>query len=101
MTNRPEEKKMVEEKRNIACKETDKLVKVAFIKKAQYTTWLANVVMVKKSKGKWRMCTDYTDLNKACSKDTYHSLSIDRLVNRVFGHRVLSFLDTYSIYNQI
>jgi len=38
---------MGEEKRNVARKEADKLIKVGFIKKAHYTTWLANVVMVK------------------------------------------------------
>jgi hypothetical protein len=37
-----------------------------FISEAKYTTWLSNVVLVKKSNGKWRMCVDYTDLNRAC-----------------------------------
>lgn len=67
----------------------------------KYTTWLVNVVMVKKSNGKWRMCTDFTDLNKACPKDTYPFPSIDNLVDGVFGYEVLSFLDAYLGYNQI
>lgn len=58
-----------------------------------YTTWLANVLMVKKSNGKWRMCIDYTDLNKACPKDTYPLPNIDRLVDNTLGYRMLSFLD--------
>ena len=33
--------------------------------------WLANVVMVKKNNGKWRICVDFTDLNKACLKDSF------------------------------
>jgi len=45
--------------------------------------------MVKKGNGKWRMCIDYTDLNKACPKDTYPLLNIDRFVEM---HRDLSFL---------
>jgi len=90
-------RKMGEEKRNESHNEVDKLVKFGFIKKAQYTIWMANVVIIKKSNGKWRMCANYTDLNKACSKDAYHFPSIDGAAS----HRVLSFLDSYSLYNQI
>ncbi|RDX82493.1 hypothetical protein CR513_36708, partial [Mucuna pruriens] len=60
---------------------------------------MANVVMVKKPNGKWRMCTDYTDLNKACPKDPYPLPNIDRLVDRMVGFALLSFMDTYSGYN--
>jgi len=58
-------------------------------------------VLVKKSNGKWCMCVDYTDLNKACSRDAYPLPSIDRLVDGAAGHAILSFLDAYSGYNQI
>jgi len=64
-------RKLGEEKRHAAKVEAKKLLEAGFIKEAHYTTWLANVVMVKKLNGKWRMCTDYTDLNKACPKDAY------------------------------
>ncbi|RDX72750.1 hypothetical protein CR513_47719, partial [Mucuna pruriens] len=57
--------------------------------------------MVKKANGWWRMCTDYTDLNKACPKDPYPLPSIDRLVDGVSGYALLSFMDAYSGYNQI
>lgn len=57
--------------------------------------------MVKKDNGKWRMCADYTDLNKTSPKDSYPLPSIDALVDGASGHRVLSFLDAYSGYNQI
>nr|KYP71974.1 Retrovirus-related Pol polyprotein from transposon opus [Cajanus cajan] len=57
--------------------------------------------MVRKPNGKWRMCTDYTNLNKACPKDAYPSPNIDRLVDGASGHKFLSFLDAYSGYNQI
>jgi len=77
------------------------LTRVGFIREVVYTTWLANVVMVKKSNGKWRMCVDYIDLNKACQKDTYPLPSIDRLVDSTSGYGMLSFLDAYSGYNQI
>ncbi|RDY14055.1 hypothetical protein CR513_00934, partial [Mucuna pruriens] len=57
--------------------------------------------MVRKPSGKWRMCIDYTDLNKACPKDPYPLPSIDRLVDSVAGFALLSFMETYSGYNQI
>nr|KYP56681.1 Transposon Ty3-G Gag-Pol polyprotein [Cajanus cajan] len=82
--------------------ETTKLLQAGFIREVRYSTWLANnVVMVKKSNGKWRMCTDYTDLNKACPKDAFPLPHIDALVDGATGHFRLSFLDAYSGYNQI
>ncbi|RDX85065.1 hypothetical protein CR513_33786, partial [Mucuna pruriens] len=72
-----------------------------FIREVQYPSWLANVVMVRKANGRWRMCIDYTDLNQACPKDSYPLPSIDRLVDGVSGYALLSFMDAYSGYNQI
>ena len=43
-----------------------KLREASFIREVYYPDWLANVVMVKKASGEWRMCVDFTDLNKAC-----------------------------------
>ena len=57
--------------------------------------------MVKKANGKWRMCVDFTDLNKACPKDSYPLPHIDQLVDSTAGHQLLSFMDTFSGYNQI
>jgi len=94
-------RKMGEERRKAVEEEVRKLEGAGFISEIKYTTWLANVVMVKKLSGKWRMCTDFTDLNKACPKDAYPLPSIDRLVDGASGHNFLSFLDAYSGYNQI
>ncbi|RDY01387.1 Retrovirus-related Pol polyprotein from transposon 17.6, partial [Mucuna pruriens] len=94
-------RKQGEERRKAAREETNRLLTASFIREVQYPTWLANVVMVKKPNGRWRMCTDYTDLNKACPKDPYQLPSIDRLVDGVSGYELLSFMDAYSGYNQI
>lgn len=75
------------------------LTRVGFIREVTYTTWLANVVMVKKSNDKWWMYVDYTNLNKACPKDMYPLPSIDRLVDNTSGYEMLGFLDAYSWYN--
>jgi len=57
--------------------------------------------MVTKPNGKWRMCVDYTNLNRVCPKDSYPLSNIDRLVEGAADHKILSFLDAYSGYNQI
>ena len=57
--------------------------------------------MVKKANGKWRMCVDFTDLNETCPKDSYLLPRIDQLVDSTVGHRLLSFMDAFSGYNQI
>lgn len=51
--------------------EVDRLLDVAFIKKSFYLDWLATLVLVKKPDGKWRVCVDFTNLNKACPKDNF------------------------------
>ena len=66
-----------------------------------YPDWLVNVVMVKKANGKWRMCVDFMDLNKASPKDNYPLPRIDTLVDSTARHELLSFMDAFSSYNQI
>ena len=72
-----------------------------FIREVYYLDWLANVVMVKKVSRKWRTCVDFTDLNKACPKDSYPLPLVDVLVNSMTQHQLLSFMDAFSGYNQI
>ena len=97
-----QKKRKFREERRLAAKvEAKKLLNADFIEEAHYTTWLSNVVLVKKAKGKWRMCVDYTDLNKACPKDAYPLPNIDLLVDSATDNKVLSFLDAYPGYNQI
>ena len=57
--------------------EVTKLLTAGFIWEVYYPKWLSNVVLVKKANGKWRMCVDFTDLNKACPKDSFPLSIID------------------------
>ena len=65
-----------------ACKEVEELAKAGIIRKSKYPTWGANLVMVRKSDGGWRMCVDFTNINKACPKDCYPLPEIDWKVER-------------------
>ena len=57
--------------------------------------------MVKKENGKWRICVDFMDLNNACPKDSFPLPRIDRLVDSTAEHKLLTFMDAFSRYNQI
>ena len=58
-------------------------------------------MVVKKKNGKWRVCVDFTDLNRACPKDPFPMSKIDQLVDATYGHPRMSFLDTFQGYHQI
>ena len=80
-------------------KEVCQLLDVEFIKEVYYPDWLANVMMVKKANSNWRMYVDFTNLNKACPKDSYPLLWIDILVDSTARHWLLSFMDAFSGYD--
>lgn len=81
--------------------EVVRLLEEGLIREVKYPEWLANPVVVKKKNGKWRVCVDFTDLNKACPKDCFPLPHIDRHVESTTGHEMLSFMDAFSAYNQI
>ena len=81
--------------------EVIKLQEASFIREVYYPDWVANVVMVKKASGKWRMCVDFTDLNKAYPKDSYPFPRVDVIMDSMARHQLLSFMDVFSSYNQI
>ncbi|KAJ9552504.1 hypothetical protein OSB04_016549 [Centaurea solstitialis] len=81
--------------------EVDNLLKTGKIREVKYPDWLANVVVVQKKNGKWRVCIDFTDLNKACPKDPFPLPHIDAMLDATTGHELLTFMDAYSGYNQI
>ena len=81
--------------------EVGKLLQAGAIREVEYPEWLANIVLVKKANGKWRLCIDFTDINKTCPKDSFPLPRIDLIVDATAGHELLSFMDAFSGYNQI
>ena len=78
-----------------------KLKQAGAIKEVFYPEWMANTVVVKKKTGKWCVCVDFIDLNKACPKDPFPMPRIDQLVDAIVGHPRMSFLDAFQGYHQI
>jgi hypothetical protein len=82
--------------------ELAKLLTTSFIREVFHPEWLANAVLVcKKNTNEWRMCADYTDLNKHCPKDPFGLPWIDQVIDSTMGCDLLCFLDCYSGYHQI
>ena len=100
-------RRFAEEKRKIIGDEVARLLLARFIMEVFYPDWLSNPVLVQKKKDDplkeaiWRMCIDYTSLNKACPKDPFALPRIDQVIDSTAGCELLSFLDCYSGYNQI
>jgi hypothetical protein len=90
-----------EEKRKAVGEEIARLLAAGFIMEMFYPDWLANPVLVLKKNNTWRMCIDYTSLNKACPKDPFVLPCIDQVIDSTAGCNLPSFHDAYSSYHQI
>lgn len=73
----------------------DRLLENRSIREVDYPQWVSNVVMIQMPNGKWRMCVDYTNLNKACPKDCFPLPRLDQLVDSTARHKLLRFMDAY------
>lgn len=93
--------KVSEEKRVVIDEEVRKLSDTVFITKTKHPTWLANMIMLWKTINRWSMFVDFTDMNASYPKDPHLLPNIDRLIDGSSGYRILSFMNTYSGYNQI
>ena len=92
-------RRLSEEKRRVVGEEIARLLAAGFIMEVFFPEWLANPVLVLKKNKQWRMCIDYTSLNKACPKDPFALPRIDQVIDSTAGCELLSFLDAYSGYH--
>jgi hypothetical protein len=97
----------VDDRRKAIWEEVARLLAAGFIMEVLHPDWLSNLVMVEKKKDEptivkiWRMCVDYTNLNKACPKDPFPLPQIDQVIDSTAGCELLSFVDAYSGFHQI
>lgn len=81
--------------------EVAKLVDASILREAFFPVWIANPVMLRKGKGSWQMCIDYSRSNKACPKDSYPLSEIYQKVESLQGFKWKCFLDAYKGYHQV
>ena len=91
----------VPERQKAINEEVSKLLQAGAIMEVEYPEWLANIVIVKKANGKWRLYIDFTNINKACPKNSFPLPQIDLIVDSTTGHELLSFMDAFFGYNPI
>lgn len=89
------------DRKNIIGEEIARLLAAGFIMEAYRPKWLANPVLVLKKNDEWRMCVDYTSLNKVYLKDPFALPRIEQIIDAIAGSELLCFLDAYSGYHQI
>jgi len=94
-------RKMADDKVTAVKAEVQWLLDAKVIREVKYPTWLANTVPVKKKNGKWRMCIDFTDLNKTCPKDDFPLPRIEKVVDDAANSQMMSLLDCFLGYHQI
>jgi hypothetical protein len=82
-------------------KEIEKMLEVGFIRPCRYAEWILSIVPVQKKDGRWRVCVDFRDLNRATPKDEYLMSIAETLINAAAGNKILSFMDGNAGYNQI
>jgi hypothetical protein len=90
-----------QDKKDVIKREIARLLDTGFIKEVYHPNWLANPVLVPKKNKDWRVCVDYTDLNKACKWDPFRLPRINQVVDSTAGYSLLCFIDCYSGYYQI
>jgi hypothetical protein len=94
-------RRFAKDRKEVIRVEVLKLLAVGFIRECKNPVWFANLVLVPKKTGQWRMCIDYTYLNYHCPKDPFPLPRIDQVVDSTVGSALLCFLDCYSCYHQI
>jgi hypothetical protein len=93
-------RKMSDDKVIAVKSEVQRLLDASIIREVMYPKWLANTVPVKKKNGKWRMCIDFTDLNKVTPKDNYPLPRMDQVIISAASAAIISLLDCFSGYHQ-
>jgi hypothetical protein len=99
--------RFADDRRKAIWEEVARLLAASFIMEVLHLDWVPNPVLVEKKKDEpaivkiWRMCVDYTHLNKACPKDPFPLPQIDQVIDSTAGYELLSFVDAYSGFHQI
>nr|GEV60650.1 reverse transcriptase domain-containing protein [Tanacetum cinerariifolium] len=92
---------LVPERNEAIRSKVEELKKDNILREVKYHTWVSNPIMVKKVDGKWKLCVDFMDINKACPKDHHPLPTADQRIESLSRYRLKCFLDAYKGYHQI
>jgi hypothetical protein len=56
--------------------EVEKMIAAGFIRPCRYAEWISSIVPIQKKDGRWRVCVDFRDLNRATPKDEYCDIQV-------------------------
>ena len=62
------------------------MLDAGFIRPCRYAEWISSVVPVQKKDGRWRVCVDFRDINRATPKDEYPMPVAETLINAAAGY---------------
>jgi hypothetical protein len=82
-------------------KKIEKMLEAGFIRPCRYAKWISSIVPIQKKDGRWQVCVDFRDINRATPKDEYLMPVAETLINAAVGNKILSFMDNNAGYNQI
>jgi hypothetical protein len=82
-------------------KEIEKMLEAGFIRSCRYAEWISSIVPVQEKDGRWWVCVDFRNLNRATPKDEYPMPVVETLINAAAGNKILIFMDGNAGYNQI
>ena len=75
-------------------RELDEMVSLGVIKPVTGPTdWVSSVAYTQKPNGRWRMCLDPKDLNRAVKRSHHHTPTLDEMTHKLKGSTVFSKLD--------
>jgi hypothetical protein len=82
-------------------RELRNLLDVKIIFQVRHSSWVENLIPVRKKSGDIRLCIDFWNLNRASEKDNYSVPSMEQLLHTVSGSKIFYLLDGFSGYNQV
>ncbi|GJX26669.1 hypothetical protein Tco_0232965 [Tanacetum coccineum] len=89
------------ERNEVVRTQVEELVEAGVLREVKYQMWVSNPIIVKKDDGKWKLRIDFTNINKACTREP-HPLPAAKLgAENLHKYRLKCFLDAYKGYHQI
>nr|GEW84570.1 reverse transcriptase domain-containing protein [Tanacetum cinerariifolium] len=92
---------MVLERNKVVRTQVEELVEAGVLQEVKYQTWVSNLIIMKKYDGKWKLRIDFTNINKACSREPHPLPAAELWAENLHKYQLKCFLNAYKGYHQI